>query len=193
MPKVAIYTRISTNDQNDELQIKELSEYAKKRNWQLTKIYSDTISGSTKSRPELDNLINDAKKRKFDIILVWKFDRFARSMSMLIESLNLFDSLKIDFVSYKENIDTTSPMGKLIFHINSAYAEFERELIRDRVKAGVANKRAKKLKDGDTSWGRSKLVPQKQSKIRALSEKGISIRNIAKELDISKTTVMKYL
>ena len=146
--KVAIYTRVSTTEQNLDLQVNDLTEYAIKRGWNLdpANIYQDTISGATKSRPSLDRLFQNAKQRKFDIVLVWKFDRFARSLKMLVDSLELFKDLGIDFVSYKESIDTTTSMGRLIFNINSAYAEFERELIGDRVKAGVANYRAKKMK-----------------------------------------------
>jgi DNA invertase Pin-like site-specific DNA recombinase len=191
--KVAIYTRVSTTDQSTDMQISDLQEYAQKRGWAVYSIFEDKISGGSKSRPELDQLMEQAKQRKFDIVLVWKFDRFARSLKMLVDSLELFKDLGIDFVSYKESIDTTTSMGRLIFNINSAYAEFERELIGDRVKAGVANKRARKLKEGDETWGRKQLDKQKQLKINKLKSEGKSIRVIAKELKISKTTVQKYL
>ncbi len=191
--KVAIYTRVSTQEQSTSMQIRDLEEYAQKRGWVLHQIFEDKASGSVKSRPELDKLFEQVKQRKFDIVLVWKFDRFARSLKMLVDSLELFKDLGIDFVSFKESIDTTTAMGRLIFSINSAYAEFEKELIRDRVKSGVANKRAKMLKDGDSSWGRKELDPQKQLKISKLKQEGKSIRDIAKELKISKTTVQKYL
>ena len=191
--KVAIYTRVSTIDQSTDMQINDLQEYAQKRDWEIFQVYEDKISGATKTRPRLDQLFIDAKQRKFDVVLVWKFDRFARSLKMLVDSLELFKDLKIDFVSYKESIDTTTSMGRLIFNINSAYAEFERELIGDRVKSGVANKRAKMLKVGDTSWGRKEIDHTTQSKIRDLKQVGKSIRTIANELKLSKTTVLKYL
>jgi DNA invertase Pin-like site-specific DNA recombinase len=130
----------------------------------------------------------DARHRKFDIILVWKFDRFARSLKMLVDSLALFQELGIDFISYKENIDTTTSMGRLIFHINSAYAEFEREIIRDRVIAGI---KAKREKTG--TWGRQEISTTIQEKIRDLSQRGQSIRKIAKTLQISARTVQKYI
>jgi DNA invertase Pin-like site-specific DNA recombinase len=193
MKQVAIYTRVSTADQNLDLQINDLSEYANKRGWQIYRIFEDKISGTTKTRPQLDQLFKDAKIRKFDIVLVWKFDRFARSLKMLVDSLELFKDLGIDFVSYKESIDTTTSMGRLIFNINSAYAEFEREIIGDRVKAGVANKRAKLATLGDLSWGRKPLDQQIQLKIQQLKTANKSIRVIAKTLGISKTTVLKYL
>jgi DNA invertase Pin-like site-specific DNA recombinase len=193
MKQVAIYTRVSTAEQNLDLQINDLSQYAAKRGWQIYQIFEDTISGTTKSRPQLDQLFKDAKIRKFDIVLVWKFDRFARSLKMLVDSLELFKDLGIDFVSYKESIDTTTSMGRLIFNINSAYAEFEREIIGDRVKAGVANKRAKLAALGDHSWGRKPLDSQIQLKIQQFKTNKQSIRVIAKTLGISKTTVLKYL
>jgi DNA invertase Pin-like site-specific DNA recombinase len=193
MKQVAIYTRVSTADQNLDLQINDLTEYTNKRGWQIYQIFEDKISGTTKTRPQLDQLFAAAKIRKFDIVLVWKFDRFARSLKMLVDSLELFKDLGIDFVSYKESIDTTTSMGRLIFNINSAYAEFEREIIGDRVKAGVANKRAKLAALGDLSWGRKPLDPQIQLKIQQLKAANKSIRVIAKTLGISKTTVLKYL
>ncbi len=182
--KVVIYARVSTNEQSTSMQINDLKDYLLKRGWDLQNIYEDKISGDTKFRPELNKLMDDAKKRKFDIVLVWKFDRFARSLKMLVDSLELFKELNIDFVSYKENIDTTTTMGRLIFNINSAYSEFEKELIKDRVKSGVANKRAKMLKKGDDSWGRKELDPLKRLKIKKLKDLGKSIRVIAKELKI---------
>src|SRR5207245_6918795 len=128
--------------------------------------------------------MDDAKKRKFDIVLVWKFDRFARSLKMLVDSLALFQELGIDFISYKENIDTTTSMGRLIFHINSAYAEFEREIIRDRVIAGI---KAKREKTG--TWGRKVLADELQQKIKDLIVAKNSVRNTAKLLKISTRTV----
>lgn len=193
MKQVAIYTRVSTADQNLDLQINDLTEYASKRGWQIYQIFEDKISGTTKTRPQLDQLFAAAKIRKFDIVLVWKFDRFARSLKMLVDSLELFKDLGIDFVSYKESIDTTTSMGRLIFNINSAYAEFEREIIGDRVKAGVANKRAKLAALGDLSWGRKPVDQEIQLKIQRLKAANKSIRVIAKTLEISKTTVLKYL
>jgi DNA invertase Pin-like site-specific DNA recombinase len=134
--KVAIYTRVSTDEQKTDLQVMDLKEYVRKRGYIIYNTYQDVISGAAKERKALDQLMDDAKKRKFDIVLVWKFDRFARSLKMLVDALAFFQELGIDFISYKENIDTTTSMGKLIFNINSAYAEFERDIIRDRVRAG---------------------------------------------------------
>jgi DNA invertase Pin-like site-specific DNA recombinase len=187
MKKVAVYTRVSTDEQKTDLQLMDLKEYVVRRGYTIYRMYEDVVSGATTSRFQLDQLMQDAKHRKFDIVLVWKFDRFARSLKMLVDSLALFQELGIDFISYKENIDTTTSMGRLIFHINSAYAEFEREIIRDRVKAGI---KAKREKTG--TWGRNVLDSNIQSKIKELIAGGTSIRDTAKSLQISTRTVRKY-
>jgi DNA invertase Pin-like site-specific DNA recombinase len=186
--KVAIYTRVSTDEQKTDLQLMDLKEYVQKRGYETFNFYEDIVSGAAKERKALDQLMDDAKKRKFDIVLVWKFDRFARSLKMLVDGLALFQELGIDFISYKENIDTTTSMGKLIFNINSAYAEFERDIIRDRVKAGVKAKREKT----NGIWGRRNVADAIQTQIQELINKGVSIRNIAKQLNVAKGTVMKY-
>lgn len=185
--KVALYIRVSTEEQKTDLQLMDLNEYIQKRGYTIYNTYEDTISGATKERKALDQLFQDAKHRKFDIVLVWKFDRFARSLKMLVDSLALFQELGIDFISYKENIDTTTSMGRLIFHINSAYAEFEREIIKDRVIAGI---KAKREKTG--TWGRKILADELQQKIKDLIAAKQSIRTVAKTLDISTRTVLKY-
>jgi DNA invertase Pin-like site-specific DNA recombinase len=186
--KVALYVRVSTDEQKTDLQLMDLKEYVQRRGYEIFNVYEDIMSGVTKERKALDQLFQDANKRKFDIVLVWKFDRFARSLKMLVDSLALFQELGIDFISYKENIDTTTSMGKLIFHINSAYAEFEREIIRDRVKAGIKAKREK----NNNQWGRKALASELQKKIRDLIIAKHSIRTIAKMLNMSTRTVMKY-
>jgi DNA invertase Pin-like site-specific DNA recombinase len=186
--KVAIYTRVSTDEQKTDLQLMDLKEYINRRGYDIFNLYEDIISGATKERKALDQLMDDAKKRKFDIVLVWKFDRFARSLKMLVDGLALFQELGIDFISYKENIDTTTSMGKLIFNINSAYAEFERDIIRDRVRAGVKAKREKT----NGVWGRKEIASDIQMQIQELISQGVSIRNVAKTLHVAKGTVQKY-
>ncbi len=187
MKSVAIYTRVSTEDQKTDLQLLDLNEYVAKRGYDIFRRYEDITSGATTSRTQLDQLFQDARHRKFDIVLVWKFDRFASSLKMLVDSLALFQELGIDFISYKENIDTTTSMGRLIFHINSAYAEFEREIIKDRVIAGI---KAKREKTG--TWGRKVLAFEVQQKIKDMIAAKQSIRAVAKILDISTRTVRKY-
>jgi DNA invertase Pin-like site-specific DNA recombinase len=134
--KVAIYTRVSTADQNADLQQTELNEYASFRKWNVAGVYADTISGAKDKRPALDRLMADAKRGKFDVIAVWRFDRFARSTSHLLRALEEFAALGIDFVSLKESIDTSTPTGKMIFTVLAAVAELERSTIRERVVAG---------------------------------------------------------
>lgn len=186
--QAALYTRVSTEEQKTDLQIMDLKDYVKKRGYTIYNIYEDRISGATRERKALDLLMDDARKRKFDIVLVWKFDRFARSLKMLVDGLALFQELGIDFISYKENIDTTTSMGKLIFNINSAYAEFERDIIRDRVIAGI---KAKREKTG--AWGRKEVAPNIQIQIQELINQGVPIRQVAKTLRVAKGTVQKYM
>jgi DNA invertase Pin-like site-specific DNA recombinase len=139
---VALYARVSTLDQNCEVQLEELRRYAGKRFARFNE-YTDTgVSGTQRHRPQLDALMRDARKRSFDVVLVWKFDRFARSLKHLIESLHEFNALGIDFISLTEGVDTTTPAGQLLFHIVGAVAQFERDLIAERVRAGMAHARA---------------------------------------------------
>jgi DNA invertase Pin-like site-specific DNA recombinase len=141
--RAAIYVRVSTDGQNTEGQETELKEYAKHRGWEVTRIFRDKMSGAKSSRPALDELMGDAKKRKTDIVLVWRFDRFARSVSHLLQALETFRAVGVEFVSISEQIDTASPAGKLVFTILGAVAELERSLIGERVRSGLRNAKAK--------------------------------------------------
>ncbi len=147
-PRVALYARVSTRDQSTDSQLLDLRRYVRERGWNIFKEYVDEgISGTKDSRPALNELMDNAKKRRFDVVLVWRFDRFARSTQHLINALEEFKNLKIDFVSYQENIDTSSPLGSAIFTIISAVAQLERDIIAERVKAGLrrARENGKKL------------------------------------------------
>lgn len=148
--KAALYARVSTNNgQSPQMQLRELREYTKRRGWKVVGEYTDAgISGAKDRRPELDKLVADAHRRKFDAVVVWKFDRFARSVSHLLRALETFDSLGIAFVSLSEQIDTTTPAGKLVFTVLGAVAELERSLIGERVRAGLRNARAKGIRLG---------------------------------------------
>jgi len=185
--KIAIYTRISTENQKTDMQDQELQEYADRNGYEVFKKYHDTMSGSSKSRPSLDLLFQDAGKKKFNLVLVYKFDRFARSLKMLIDSLETFKNLGIDFVSLKENIDTTTPSGKLMFGITSAFAEFERDIIRQRVISGINARKAKGL-----SFGQPPLSKYIQEQVKELKKTGLSEIKIAKQLGISRGSVRKY-
>src|SRR5580700_3552215 len=138
----ALYARVSTLDQNCEVQLEDLRRFASQRFAPYREYIDVGVSGAQRSRPQLDLLKRDARQRRFDVVLVWKFDRFARSLKHLIESLDEFNSLGIDFVSYTEGVDTTTPSGQLLFHIVGAVAQFERDLIGERVRAGLAHARA---------------------------------------------------
>ena len=188
MKKVAIYGRVSTKDQDPESQLLDLRKYVKLRNWTIYQEYVDRgVSGAKESRPALDKLMKDARKRKFDILLVWKFDRFARSTKHLVTALEELEGLGIDFCSYEDSIDTSTNHGKLVFTIMGAIAEFERSLIRERVLAGI-----RRAKENGIRLGRPTLEVDIE-KMKQLVSKGLSIRAIAKELRISKSLVHKTL
>ncbi|MGA8556213.1 MAG: recombinase family protein, partial [Candidatus Acidiferrales bacterium] len=141
----AIYARVSTlNGQDPEMQLRELREYCQRRGMTLVDEYVDTgFSGAKDRRPQLDRLLTDAHRRRFDSVVVWRFDRFARSVSHLLRALETFRSLGIEFISLSEQVDTSTPAGKLVFTVLGAVAELERSLIAERVRAGLRNARAK--------------------------------------------------
>jgi DNA invertase Pin-like site-specific DNA recombinase len=142
--RAAAYVRVSSFDQNTESQETSLLEYIQRRGWILHKIYRDEgISGTKASRPALDELLRDCRRKAIDVVVVWKFDRFARSLTTLVSGLELCRALGIDFVSVTEAVDTSLPMGELMFQIIGAISQFERSLIAERVRSGLANARAK--------------------------------------------------
>ena len=143
------------------------------------------ISGAKDKRPELDRLVADAHKRKFDVVVVWRFDRFARSVSHLLRALETFNALGIAFVSLSEQMDTTTPTGKMVFTVLGAVAELERSLIVERVKAGLRNARAKGKR-----LGRPKRIVD-ASRIAALRAEGLSWAKIAARLDVGEETVYR--
>jgi len=187
-PRVALYARVSTSDQSTESQLLDLRRYVSARSWNIFKEYVDEgISGTKDSRPALNDLMNDAKKRKFDVVLVWRFDRFARSTKHLILALEEFRNLGIDFVSYQENIDTSSPLGSAIFTIISAVAQLERDIIAERVKAGL-----RRAKENGKKLGRPRASID-GGKVHRLRSQGLSHRAIATQLGISHSTVGQIL
>ncbi len=183
-PRVAVYARVSTSDQSTDSQLLDLRRYVRERGWNTFKEYVDQgISGTKDSRPALNELMNDAKKRRFDVVLVWRFDRFARSTKHLILALEEFRNLGIDFVSYQENIDTSSPLGSAIFTIISAVAQLERDIIAERVKAGL-----RRAKENGKKLGRPMLSVDVEKVLQMRSE-GLSLRQIARLVGISHTRV----
>jgi DNA invertase Pin-like site-specific DNA recombinase len=153
--RCAFYVRVSTNNgqQNPEVQLNDMRPFAESRAWSLVGEYVDHCTGSKESRPELNRLLADARQRKFDVIVVWKLDRFARSLKHLVVALAEFESLGVQFVSLKDNLDLTTASGRLMFQIIGAMAEFERSLIQERVRAGLRNARAKGVRLGRPEVG----------------------------------------
>jgi DNA invertase Pin-like site-specific DNA recombinase len=139
----AIYARVSTEEQNPDHQIDELKIMSSQQNYMIYKIYVDKVSGTKSSRPALMELMKDAHDRKFEVVLTWKLDRLGRSLQHLIKLVNYFRDWGIDFICTTQNIDTTTSSGKLVFHVMGAMAEYERELISERTKAGL--KKAKNV------------------------------------------------
>jgi DNA invertase Pin-like site-specific DNA recombinase len=186
--RTAIYARVSTsnNGQDPTMQTRELREYCDRRGWKFAGEYVDEgISGTKDSRPELNRLMADAHRRHFDAIVVWRFDRFARSVSHLLRALETFKSLGIEFVSLSEQVDTSTPTGKMVFTVLGAVAELERSLIAERVKAGLRNARAKGKR-----LGRPRIVID-AARIGALRAHGRSWREITAELGVSKGSAQR--
>ena len=179
--RVALYSRVSTSNRQDVyLQLVPLREYAFARGWNVYKEYVDEgVSGAKVRRPALDQLMTDARQRHFDIVLVWRFDRFARSTRHLVNALHEFRHLGIAFCSYQENLDTSSPLGEAMFAIIGAIAQLERDITRERVKAGVARARAR-----GKQLGRPRKIFHRDE-VERLRAEGLSFRKIGRQLGIS--------
>src|SRR3954462_10032474 len=190
--RVAIYARVSTADQNPELQLRELRDYAAHRGFTVHREYMDQASGDVRRRkraPAFDELMADARRRRFDCVLVWKYDRFARSLGALVAALQVFGDLGVSFISHTQAIDTTTPMGRLFFHVIGSFAEFERDVIVERVRAGLANARAKGKR-----LGRPVRDPAAEQRVLALKrDEGLSLRQIAAREGLSPSGVRKML
>lgn len=186
--RAALYARVSTanSGQDSSMQTRELREYCERRGWKSAGEYVDEgVSGAKDSRPELNRLMADAHRRRFDIVVVWRFDRFARSVSLLLRALENFKALGIEFISLSEQVDTTTPTGKMVFTVLGAVAELERSLIAERVKAGLRNARAKGRR-----LGRPRVVVD-ANRVGALRADGRSWREITAELGISKGSAQR--
>lgn len=184
--RAAIYARVSTanNGQDPRVQTRELQEYCQRRGWAVAGEYVDIgISGTKEKRPELDRLMKEAHGRRFDAVVVWRFDRFARSVSHLLRALETFQALGIQFVSLSEQLDTSTPTGKMVFTVLGAVAELERSLIAERVKAGLRNARAKGQRLGRPPRD---LDAAKIAKLRA---QGLAWRAIAAQLGVGLATL----
>ncbi len=200
MKRVAMYVRVSTTsksrkgdtvafDQDPAVQEVPLRQLIVQRGWQVHEVYSDRMSGSKERRPGLDRLMADAKRGRFDVVVVWRFDRFARSVRQLVNALEEFRGLGIDFVSHQEAVDTSTPMGKAMFTMIAAMAEFERSLICERVMAGIEHARQRGTKSGK-ALGRPRAI-FRRDKAEELRKSGKSWREIADELGVGVTTVRR--
>jgi DNA invertase Pin-like site-specific DNA recombinase len=181
----ALYARVSTKtgSQNPDMQLRELRDYCQRRRWEITGEYVDAgVTGAKEQRPELDQLLAECRKRRVDAVVVYRYDRFARSLRQLVNALEEFRALGIEFVSLHEGVDTSTPNGRLVFGIFASIAEFERELIRERVRSGLAAARARGKKIGRPR----KTVDA--AKIAQLRENGVPWRAIAARLGISVGT-----
>src|SRR5258708_35188615 len=189
--RVALYARTSTTNHGQDvtMQTRELKEYIERRGWHLAGDYVDAgISGSKQQRPELDRLMQDAHRRRFDVVCVWRFDRFARSVSHLLRALETFKALGIDFVSFSEQMDTSTPAGKMVFTVLGAVAELERSLIVERVKAGMRNARSKGRCIGRPP--QIQLSPDMRASIAEAYAGGTtSLRAVARKFGTSLATV----
>ena len=190
LKRVALYARVSTKNhaQDPETQLLALRDYAQARRLKVFSEYVDIgISGGKDSRPALNKLMDDAKRRRFDAVLVARFDRFARSTRHLVLALDEFNALGVDFISLSESIDTSTPMGKMVYTVIAAVAELERSLIRERVIMGLQRAKAQ-----GRQLGRPRVIICEDQLLK-LSEQGLSSRQIAKQLSLSPSTVLRRL
>jgi len=187
--RAALYARVSTlTGQNPEMQLAELREYASRRGWAIADEYVDRgISGAKESRPALNRLMRDAHRRRFDAVVVWKLDRFARSLKQLVNALAEMEALGVAFVSLRDNLDLSTPSGRLMFQIIGAMAEFERALIQERVRAGLRHARANGKRLGRPG------VNVEAKRIRELRAQGASLRTIARQLGVGLGTVHRAI
>ena len=180
--RAAIYARVSTLDQEPENQLQELRRYVQARGWTAAEYVDKGVSGATERRPALDQLLGDARRRRFDVVVCWRLDRLGRNLKHLITLLEELQALGVAFVSLAEGIDATTPAGKLQMHILGAIAEFERERIRERVLAGLARARTQGKR-----LGRPRVTPA------AIAIPGGSIREAARLWGVSKSTAARWI
>jgi DNA invertase Pin-like site-specific DNA recombinase len=187
MKRAALYLRVSTLDQHPETQLYDLRQMADQRGYQVVEEFTDRISGAKARRPGLDALMKDARRGRFDIVVVWASDRIARSVKHFLELLDEFSRLNIEYVSFRENIDTGGPLGRAIVVIIGAIAELERSLIVERVRAGMRRARLE-----GRHIGRKPLVLDRAAIFRG-REQGHSLVQLAKSHRVSRATIHRVL
>jgi DNA invertase Pin-like site-specific DNA recombinase len=186
--KIALYARVSTEGQDPEVQLMALRAHAAQRGWQVVEEFVDRgVSGAKERRPALDRLLKAAWAGRSQVVLVWRFDRFARSVKHLVAALETFRSLHVEFVSLQEQLDTATPIGQAMFTIIGAMAQLERDIIRERVKAGLERAKARGIR-----LGRPR-VPVVAEDLVALRARGLSVGEMARRLRCSRSTVRRYL
>jgi len=186
---VAIYARVSTDKQKVDMQLRELRNFIKRSDWKVYREFIDQgYTGTNTKRPAFIEMMSEAQKRKFDILLVWKLDRLSRSLKDLINTLDELGHAGINFISYDNNLDTTTPTGKLVFQIIGAVAEFEKDIIRERVVAGLENAKQK-----GKQLGRPKIHDGILEKAKELRSQGMSFRKIEKKLGVGEGTIRKRI
>ena len=187
--RAALYVRVSTDAQTVENQLRELRLLAERRGWEVIEVYSDAGISGTKGRngrPGLDSMLKDASRRKFDIVMAWAIDRLGRSLIDLVDTIQHLEACGVDLYLDQQAIDTTTPMGKLVFQLTGAFAEFERTMIRQRVKAGLKRAVAQGVK-----LGRPKIDSTTERKVRKQLAKGMGMLKVAKSLGIGTGTVQR--
>jgi DNA invertase Pin-like site-specific DNA recombinase len=189
MKRAALYVRVSTDGQTVENQVRELKQIAERRGWEVVETYNDAgISGAKgrAQRPGLDRMLHDASKRRFDVVMAWAIDRLGRSLIDLLGTIQHLEACGVDLFLEQQNLDTTTPAGRLMFQVTGAFAEFERAMIRERVKAGL--KRA--VAQGKT-LGRPTIDPELERKAQRELRKGTGILKVAKQLGLGTGTVQR--
>lgn len=201
MPKrVALYLRVSTGEQTTANQHLELAEVAERSGWEIVEIYEDAgVSGAKgrDKRPAFDRLLKDATRRKFDMIAAWSVDRLGRSLQDLVDFLNEVNAVGVNLYLHQQALDTTTPAGRAFFQMSGVFAEFERAMIQERVKAGLQRARAEdpeeRARRGKKAIGRPKLPEVTRRRIVEVRQSGLSIRKAAKECGVSTATVQAVL
>ena len=183
--RCALYARVSTTDQTCDNQLIELRRYVEARGWTATEFVDSGVSGATHKRPALDALLKDAKRRRFDVVVIWKLDRLGRSLKHLLFLVEELQALGIALVSLGESIDATTPAGRLQFHVLSAVAQFERDRIRERVVAGLQRARAQGVRLGRP---RRRIDPERLATVAGLPD-----REAARRLGIPRSTLQRWL
>ena len=187
--RVAFYLRVSTGEQTTENQRRELEQVAKRSGWQVVEVYEDAgVSGANgrEKRPAFDKLLKDATARQFDLVAAWSVDRLGRSLQHLVAFLGELHALKIDLYLHQQGIDTTTPAGKAMFQMMGVFAEFERAMIQERVKSGLARARA-----SGQRLGRPPVAARKRAQVLKLRQAGMSVRNIARTAGLAPGTVQR--